>query len=123
MDVRDWITILATLLGPILAVQAQKAVENYRERGRRKMFVFSQLMATRRARASGDHVTALNMIDVVFHGGKRRSTNERDVLNAWKEYHDNLNTPFDQQGFQAWSSRGDDLFANLLAAIDRKSVV
>ena len=52
----DWLwpaaTVLATVVGPILAVQAQKAVERAQERSRRKSWVFHQLMATRASRLS-----------------------------------------------------------------------
>lgn len=39
--------IIATIAGPILAVQAQKWLERLRERRNRKFCVFQQLMATR----------------------------------------------------------------------------
>ena len=37
MDIKDWITIGAVIIGPILAVQAQKVIENITERKRRKL--------------------------------------------------------------------------------------
>ena len=68
METKDWIIALATLLGPILAVQAQKWIEGVREQRTRKLRVFTQLMATRAARLSAEHVQAINMIDLVFYG-------------------------------------------------------
>jgi cytochrome bd-type quinol oxidase subunit 1 len=68
MDTKDWLIVASTLLGPILAVQAQKWVEVFRERRGRKLWVVQQLMATRAARVSAEHVQALNMIDLVFYG-------------------------------------------------------
>lgn len=68
LGVRDWSEIIATIAGPILAVQAQKWLERLRERRNRKLKVFQQLMATRASRLSTDHVQALNMIDLVFYG-------------------------------------------------------
>jgi hypothetical protein len=126
MDTKDWIIVVATLLGPILAVQAQKAVEAIRERRDRKERVFAQLMATRAARLSPDHVQALNMIDIVFYGGsllgvRKRSKREQAVLDAWKEYHDNLcegaNLPEAQQ--QVHYSKRDELFLNLVHAMSQ----
>jgi hypothetical protein len=124
MDFKDWIIILATIAGPILAVQAQKAVEQIRDRKNRKERVFAQLMATRAARLSPEHVQALNMIDIVFYGRTtfgihRRSKREKAVIDAWKEYHDNLSEgadwPEPQQ--QAHYVKRGELFLNLLYAI------
>src|SRR5690349_12694666 len=118
----DWAIVLATLLGPVLAVQAQKAIERARERRSRKGWVFHQLMATRAARVSPDHVQALNMIDLAFYGKRilgvhRRSKSEQAVIDAWKEYHDHLNTRADDSAMAIWNVRSDELFTNLLFAM------
>ena len=91
----DWAIVTATLLGPILAVQAQKTIERWRDIRRQKLWVFSTLMSTRAARLVPDHIRALNMIDLVFYGTRRfgmdrRSNSEQAVLNKWKEYLDEL---------------------------------
>jgi hypothetical protein len=124
LEARDWLFIGATLAGPVLAVQAQKWIERVRERRGRKMWVFQQLMATRAARASQDHVQALNMIDLVFDGARPfgihwRSKAEKAVLDCWKEYHAHLAQPraTDDAAFAVWVSRGEELLVNLLAAI------
>ncbi len=122
LDTRDWLVVAATIAGPILAVQAQKWVERLRERRHRKLWVFQQLMATRAARVSADHVQALNMIDLVFYGSyffgiHRRSKTEHTVIDAWREYHDHLNTKFDKEAAPVWNTRTDELFTNLLFAI------
>jgi len=114
--------IVATLLGPILAVQAQKAVERARDRNNRKSWVFHTLMATRSARLSADHVQALNMIDLAFYGKRifgirHRSKDETAVLDAWHEYLDHLNTKYDDDNFTLWVTQGEELFVNLLAAL------
>ncbi len=72
LELKEWLIVAATFLGPILAVQAQKWVEAFRERRRRKISVFEQLMATRGSRVSPEHVRALNMIDLVFYGEKTK---------------------------------------------------
>ena len=92
----DWWMISATIIGPILAVQAQKWVERSRADVQRKQSLFITLMATRAARMSPDHVRALNMIDLTFYGlksfgGRFRSYKNDEVLKAWKEYIDHLN--------------------------------
>jgi hypothetical protein len=123
LDARDWLVIAATIAGPILAVQAQKWVERFREGRNRKLWVFQQLMATRAARLSADHVQALNMIDLVFYGGylfgiHRRRKTEQAVIDAWREYLDQLSTrAADAAALAVWSTRNDELFINLLFAI------
>jgi hypothetical protein len=122
LELKDWATIVAALLGPILAVQAQKAVESLREKHRRKVFLFEQLMATRAARIAPEHVRALNMIDLVFYGERvlgfqRRSPKEQRVLDAWKEYHDHLNDKVEDSQISLWVAQGDELFTNLLYAV------
>jgi len=59
MQVSEILIVCATVVGPILAVQAQKAVERARERRGRKAWLFHSLMATRAARVSPEHVQAL----------------------------------------------------------------
>jgi uncharacterized protein DUF6680 len=118
----DWVIVFATLLGPILAVQAQKAVERARARRDLKSSVFHRLMATRAARVSAEHVQALNSIDLAFYGKRtfglhRRSRTETAVLAAWKEYHDHLSTPAADDAQRMWRVRSDELFTNLLASL------
>ena len=125
MDTKDWLLITSTVLGPVLAVQAQKWVEVFRERRGRKLWVFQQLMATRAARVSGDHVRALNMIDLAFYGSRpfgiaRRSKGEQAVLDAWNEYHNHLNIQADKASVPIWSVTSDELFTNLLFAIAKE---
>jgi hypothetical protein len=119
IEFKDWAVIFATLIGPVLAVQAQKSVELFRENRKRKLYLFEQLMATRASRLSADHVRALNMIDLVFYGKTtfgfhRRSKKEQKILDSWKEYLDLLNSKPTEASFQTWSSQGEELFTNLL---------
>ena len=60
--------VFATLMGPILAVQAQKFLEELREYRAAKLWIFRSLMTTRMQRESVDHVRALNMMDICFYG-------------------------------------------------------
>lgn len=114
--------IFATLIGPILAVQAQKTIERARERKNRKAWVFYTLMATRAARVSQEHVQALNMIDLAFYGQRlfghhRRTKAETLVLDAWHEYLDHLDTKYEDSQFQSWLANGQELFVNVLSAL------
>jgi hypothetical protein len=67
----DLAIVIATLLGPILAVQAQKWIERSRERQQRRVAVFRVLMTTRAALLSPAHVEALNIVPVEFYIDER----------------------------------------------------
>ncbi len=123
LETKDWLVILATIAGPIFAVQAQKWIERLREGRNRKLRIFERLMATRAARLSAEHVQALNMIDLVFYGSyffgiHRRSKTEQAVVETWREYLDQLSTrAADAAAMSVWTARNEELFTNLLFAI------
>lgn len=116
ITVSDWLLILATIAGPVLAVQAQKWVERARETTRQKHWIFQTLMTTRATRLSNEHVQALNMIEMVFTG---KSARERAVIDAWRLYADHLNQGAVEEpaAQQAWFNRSDELFVDLLYAM------
>ena len=91
------LTIFVVLLGPILAVQAQKWVERRQAKRSMKDDIFRKLMSTRGSRLSAEHVQALNMIDIAFYGvrlwGMRFQTKmEKAVSRSWRDYFDSLET-------------------------------
>ena len=122
----EWVIVFATVMGPILAVQAQKLLEGIRDKKNAKLWVFRTLMATRGTRLSQDHVRALNMIDLTFYGSKIfyffrwQSNSEKEVATAWKVYLDNLWTNVDHmsepQKAVLYGAR-DTLFSDLLMAM------
>jgi hypothetical protein len=117
MTISDTLLILATIAGPIAAVQAQKWIERARERRNCRLSIFQTLMATRAIRAaSSEHVQALNLIDVFF-GGK--SANDRAVRDAWLVYLDFFNQPVPngEDNARAHNERGVDFLVALLEAI------
>ena len=110
------LTLAAIILGPILAVQAQKSIERVRDTRARRMHLFRVLMATRAAPLSPGHVEALNTVDVEYFGVE-------PVVTAWRTYHDHLShfpqpTPEGQPPSDAelvaWGARLPDLLADLL---------
>lgn len=118
MTKNECLMITATLLGPILAVQAQKYLERWREQKNRKMWIFKTLMTTRATVLSPVHVEALNMIDIEFNGNSKY---QRKVSVSWKEYLDHLGSgPSNPSAanyttlMDAWIDKGKDLLANLL---------
>lgn len=124
LEAKDWVMVGATIVGPVLAVQAQKWVERAREATNRRALVFTTLMATRQSRISMEHVRALNSIDLAFYGRRvlgvtmRRRVHQA-VLDAWHDYYEHLCVPDERRPkndaeFRDWTGRGDELFTNLL---------
>jgi hypothetical protein len=111
MEAKDYITIFAVLISPLLAVQAEKIIERARSSKNRKVQIFKTLMATRGSRLSTEHVIALNQIDLEFYGSKKY----RKTLNSWKEYLDQLGLKFNNdEEFRVWNDKAEELLANLL---------
>lgn len=111
MTLTEILIVAATLIAPLLAVQAQKWLERFREDRDRKLRVFKTLMATRAATVSPEHVQALNMIDLEFQGDKFKT-----VRTEWKTYLDLLGSyPKEDEKLQAiWGERRVDLLARVL---------
>jgi hypothetical protein len=116
MTLTDYLTILAIVIAPVVAVQVQKRLEVFREQRGRKLWVFKTLMATRAATISAEHVQALNMIDLEF-----REKRYKNVTIAWKTYLDHLSSyPKDDEKLQPiWGERRVNLFTNLLLEMGR----
>jgi len=111
----DWSSVaivISTVMGPILAVQAQKYLERHRDQKRAKDTIFRVMMATRASRLTAEHVQALNGIELAFYGGGEK---EKRVREAWKAYHNHLNDKSYQPDRTAeWGVRIIDLFIDLL---------
>lgn len=116
MTLAETLTILALIGGPIAAVQIQKRLDVLREERGRKLWIFKTLMATRAATVSAEHVQALNMIDLEFHGERYRA-----VTGAWRTYLDHLNSyPKDDEKRQPlWAERNIELLASLLMVMGK----
>src|SRR5579862_8591689 len=109
ISLEAWLTIVAIILGPILALGAQRVLDWLREKRNRKLRLFRELMVTRYMRLSPRHVEALNMVPLEF----KNEGNEKKVLDAWKEYLDHLGTD-STQDTNAWAKTGFDLLVDLL---------
>lgn len=110
----DVAIVFATLMGPILAVQAQKWLERGRAIEDRRNAIFRQLMATRAARLSPGHVEALNAVPVEFYGSKGKL---KQINDAWKNYLDHHSADFATN--DAWMQKREDLFMDLLHPISQ----
>lgn len=111
MKLYEILTMVAIILGPILAVQAEKFLQRRRDDKGRRLNIFKTLMATRGSSLSFAHVEALNRIDLEFSDDKKY----QKVIAAWKEYFDNLGhrVQADDQ-LTVWIARNEELLANLL---------
>lgn len=109
MTTAEWLTIVALVTGPLIAVQLTRYLDDRREVRGRKLSIFKTLMATRAYNISWAHVEALNRIDLEFG---RKKPKEKEVVDAWKAYLDLLcttNLPADQ-----WETKRVDLLVELL---------
>ncbi|MCU6368748.1 MULTISPECIES: DUF6680 family protein [Enterobacter] len=126
MESKDIIMTAAVIIGPILAVQIQKTLEQFRERKQSRLSIFRTLMSTRAQRLHREHVQALNMIDIEFYGRKipiikirYQTKKEQTVTHAWKSYNSHLNKIQDYPDINIWISKSDDLFTDLLYALSQ----
>lgn len=110
----DVAIVFATIMGPILAVQAQKWLERDRAIRDRRMWIFRILMSTRAARLSANHVEALNAIPIEFYGDDKRL---RAIIEAWKVYFDHMSTEATIQ--EIWNQKWNELFIDLLYLISQ----
>ena len=108
-----WLTIaviFATLIGPVLAVQAQKWLERDRAINERRMQIFRVLMATRAASLSPGHVEALNAIPIEFYGPTNSKL--KAITDNWQSYLDHLNSQ--QANPDVWADKRVELLTTLL---------
>lgn len=112
MTLAEILTILATAISPVIAVQVTRYLDDRNEKRGRKLRVYKTLMALRASYVAPAHVEALNQIDLEFSS---RKPSERAVVEAWQQYLDHLGSvPPDHF---AWGMRRTDLFVDLLYAM------
>jgi hypothetical protein len=108
IKITDVAIVIAAIVGPVLAVQAQVFLEKRRELRQRRSMIFHTLMRTRAANLSPDHVQALNSIPIEFYGVPK-------ITDVFKSYISHLNlNPTTTQG---WADRRIDLLMDLLHKI------
>ena len=105
----DLIMIFAVLSGPVVAVQLTERLRQSKEKRERKDGIFRILMATRNANLAPNHVEALNLVDVLFHGPSHQ---EKKVVESWRLYLSHLNDGYYPR--EAWGIRRSDLLVELL---------
>jgi hypothetical protein len=118
----EWWVVLATLAGPIIAVQTQKFIERASERGKRRQLIFTALMANRATRLHDDFIRALNLIDLEFSAKRFGGAADRKVIDAWRALFGELSNgpPDDNEDVnlaRAWNDRISDRLVDLLSAM------
>jgi hypothetical protein len=106
----EWITIVAIILGPIMAVVTQFIWQRFRTKRDLKTWVFGTMMSTRATPYHADFVRAVNYIDVVFYKNEK-------VRDRWKTVLAHLSSDaYKQQNYTpAAFETFKDLLAELLA--------
>lgn len=107
------LTILAIVIGPLLALLLQRVAENRREKRQAKLWVFRTLMMYRATPLAYAYVQALNLIDITFHAD---NDEEKAVREGWNSLLDHLTVNKDNPDFFE-STRA--LTAKLLAAMGK----
>lgn len=108
IKVTDIAIVFATILGPILAVQAQKYLEKGRDIKQRRAWLFRTLMATRATTLSPAHVEALNAVPIEFYGKDQKL---KSIINKWKTYLDHL---LKDTAAPGWGEKRFELLVELL---------
>jgi hypothetical protein len=100
--------VIATLLGPVLAVLVTRYIDDGRRIRERRLNVFRALMATRRTALAADRVAALNMVEIEFHGIEAVESAYRKVME-----HINHSRPLPQN----WNDQQRKLVTKLISEI------
>ena len=112
----DWIMVLAIVVGPVLALSAQRLLDRMREKKNRRTGIYLTLMALRATPLHPDHVKALNSLDTVFDG---RGAKDQKIRKAWETAltHFNTKRPDADPEMSAWDNRLVDLRVDLYQAV------
>lgn len=111
MNISTWAVVFATLLGPVLAVQAQRIVAQRGEARQRKLWLFRTLMNTRIGTLTVEHVNALNTVPLEFH-------KDEEIMRQWRKYLDHLNNQ--TTALDVWGKTRVDLYSDMLATMAKR---
>lgn len=110
----DIAILVATLLGPILAVWASEWRASRRAEEDTRLRVFRNLMSTRGSRLHTRHVDALNAVEFAFPKGKFAAVD--DALRVYIKHLRKTGEAAspDKAVFQSWLNKSGDLLVDLL---------
>jgi hypothetical protein len=111
IKLEGWLTIIAIILGPLLAFVVQNWRDNRRAHLSRKLEIYRKLMLTLKVPLNPNHVDAINSIPVEFYGDAK-------VLEAWRLYASHLNRRAQPgEELARWAEKKFDLLIELVYAI------
>jgi len=79
MKLNDWLTLLAIVLGPVIAVSITLWIEHRRRSRERGLQIMRMLLSTRHMPANPQYNAAINLIPAEFNA-------EREIMDAWRNY-------------------------------------
>ncbi|MBZ5720089.1 MAG: hypothetical protein LAO03_06885 [Acidobacteriia bacterium] len=74
-----WLTIIAIIVGPLLAFAVQQWRDQRRERRSRKIDIVRRLLLTLKVPMAPNHVDAINSIPLEFYS-------HPEIMSAWRLY-------------------------------------
>lgn len=114
MSAHDWITIIAIIAAPILAIQAESIIQRKREKKQRKIDIFTTLMATRATPLSQEHVEALNKIDIEYYDNSSVRELWKALLDCYANFPQNQSMPNFQNLLDTKREEAKDRLSDLL---------
>ncbi|MBO6579051.1 MAG: hypothetical protein JJ871_11855 [Thalassospira sp.] len=105
-------TLIAVLVGPILAVVVSRFIDAEREHSNRKWMIFRSLMSARRNQLSHEFVASLNLVEVEFHKEKRVTEKLQEFIKVFDRDEPNNNA-----GWERFVSDRDTKLTQLLTEI------
>lgn len=100
--------VFSTPVGPILAVRAQRWIDDGRDREGRRLFVFHTMMRLRRSLLSPDFVAALNSVPLEFNGKEPEFVTIRTAWKVCMAHHDK------DTSLASWHEKRAELLTGLL---------
>lgn len=107
----DWIAVGAIIVGPILALSAQRLLDRIREKKNRRVQLYLTAMSLRAAWLHPDSIRALNSIDTIFD-----KDSDKPVRAAWAAVVAQAYTPkrdATEEAAREWNARLEDLRVGL----------
>jgi hypothetical protein len=109
----DWNTVAALVIGPMLALFAQRLLDHIREKRKQRVQLYLTVMSLRASWLHFDSMRALNSIDTIFD-----RASDQEVRSAWRSViaHGTTKRPdgteFEEEA-KAWDDRLVDLRVDL----------
>ena len=119
MGLNDCLVIAAIIIGPILAIQVQKFIENKKEKKEWKLKIFKTLMATRATPLSPSHIEALNRIDIEFYDDEKVKEAWKLLLDNFANYPQDPKAPDYQTKLNSCAEKSNELLTDLLYEMAR----